>query len=101
MSKLNARKRARLRGSAFAYVDSRGRRRLPIHDKAHVRNALARFGQVGFEDDAPREREQRLRSVLRDPTLAVLHWSDAAGAYLDGTGKPAALPAEGGGRVVT
>jgi len=150
MSKLNARKRARLRGSAFAYIDSRGRRRLPIHDRAHVRNALARFGQVGFEDDAARERartrllnaakkfgivpvgfitgqlaserrhatagrlvielgrhgapgelEQRLRSVLRDPTLAVLHWSDAAGAYLDGGGKPVPLPAEGGGRVVT
>src|SRR5262245_48086728 len=27
----------------FAYVDSKGRRRLPIHDEAHVRNALARF----------------------------------------------------------
>src|SRR5262250_534118 len=55
MSKLNARKRGRLRGSAFAYIDSRGKRRLPIHDRAHVRNALARFNQVGFEDDAARE----------------------------------------------
>lgn len=41
---------------AFAYVDSRGRRRLPIHDAAHVRNALARFNQVAFEDDAARDR---------------------------------------------
>lgn len=150
MSRLVASKRARLPASAFAYVDSRGRRRLPIHDEAHVRNALARFSQVGFEDDAARERtrtrllnaakkygivpvgfitgqlesersnatagrlvielgrqrapgelEQRLRSVLRDPTLAVLHWSDSSGAYLDGTGKPVPLPAEGGGRGVT
>ena len=136
--------------SAFAYVDSRGRRRLPIHDESHVRNALARFSRVGFENDAARERtrtrllnaarkygivpvgfitgqlqsersnatagrlvielgrhgapgelEQRLRSVLRDPTLAVLHWSEASGAYLDGTGKPAPLPAEGDRRGVT
>ena len=150
MSRLAASKRARLPGSAFAYVDSRGRRRLPIHDESHVRNALARFNQVGFEDEAARERartrllnaakkygivpvgfitgqleserrnatagrlvielgqhgapgelQQRLRSVLRDPTLAVLHWSDASGAYLDRTGKPVALPAEGEQRGVT
>src|SRR5512132_227315 len=56
MSRLASSKRARLPASAFAYVDSRGRRRLPIHDEAHVRNALARFTQVGFEDDAARER---------------------------------------------
>jgi class 3 adenylate cyclase len=150
MPPLSARKRASLPKSAFAYVDSRGRRRLPIHDVAHVRNALARFNQVAFENDAARERartrllnaakkygivpigfitgqlqtershatagrlvielgrhgapgelEQRLRSVLRDPTLAVLHWSDASGAYLDGTGKPVPLPTEEGERVVT
>ena len=150
MSRLASSKRARLPLTAFAYVDSRGRRRLPIHDESHVRNALARFNQVAFEDEAARERarmrllnaakkygivpvgfitgqlqserrnatagrlvielgqhaapgelEQRLRSVLRDPTLAVLHWSDAAGAYLDGTGKPVPLPAEGDPRGVT
>jgi class 3 adenylate cyclase len=150
MSRLNARKRAGLPDRAFAYVDSRGRRRLPVHDKRHVRNALARFNQVAFENDAARERargrllnaakkyrivpvgfitgqlqserrhatagrlvielgrnpapgelEKRLRTVLRDPTLAVLHWSDASGAYLDGTGKPAPLPTEGDQRGVT
>ncbi len=150
MARLDAGKRKHLPGRAFAYVDSRGRRRLPIHDEAHVRNALARFNQVAFEDDAARERtrtrllnaakkyglvpvgfitgqlqserrdatagrlvielgrhgapgelEQRLRSVLRDPTLAVLHWSDASGAYLDGRGRPVPLPAEGDPRGVT
>ena len=144
MSRLSARKRARLPDRAFAYVDARGRRRLPIHDKAHVKNALARFNQVVFENEAARERsrtrllnaakkyrivpvgfitgqlqserrhaaagrlvielgrnpapgelEQRLRAVLRDPTLAVLHWSDASGAYLDGAGHPVALPSPG------
>jgi class 3 adenylate cyclase len=150
MARLKSRKRARLPDRVFAYVDSRGRRRLPIHDRAHVRNALARFNQVAFESEAARERarqrllnaarkyrivpvgfitgqlrterrhaaagrlvielgrnpapgelEQRLRTVLQDPTLAVLHWSDASGTYLDGTGRPARLPAEGDRRAVT
>jgi class 3 adenylate cyclase len=56
MPPLRAKERAQLPDSAFAYIDSRGRRRLPIHDAAHVRNALARFGQVAFEDDAARDR---------------------------------------------
>jgi len=150
MARLRAKKRARLPDRAFAYVDSQGRRRLPIHDKAHVRNALARFSRVTFENDAARERarrrllnaakkyrivpvgfitgqlqserrhaaagrlvielgrnpapgelERRLRTVLRDPTLTVLYWSDASGAYLDGTGRPVTLPAEGDQRGVT
>ncbi|HEY3209148.1 MAG TPA: adenylate/guanylate cyclase domain-containing protein [Actinomycetota bacterium] len=150
MAQLKASERASLPDSAFAYVDSRGRRRLPIHDESHVRNALARFNQVSFEDDAARERarkrllnaakrygivpvgfidgqlrserrhaaagrlvielgrmgapgelEQQLRSALRDPTLAVLHWSEAAGSYLDGAGKPVPLPADQEQRVVT
>src|SRR2546421_2256954 len=150
MARLKTGKRARLPDSAFAYVDSRGRRRLPVHDKAHVRNALARFNQVAFETDTARERarkrllnaakkyrivpvgfitgelrserrhaaagrlvielgrnpapgelEKRLQTVLRDPSLAVLHWSDVSGAYLDGTGKPVPLPAQGERRGVT
>jgi class 3 adenylate cyclase len=56
MATLSAKDRARLPDRAFAYVDSHGKRRLPIHDAAHVRNALARFGQVAFEDDAARDR---------------------------------------------
>src|SRR2546428_2113001 len=59
MSRLDARKRASLPKNAFAYVDSRGRRRLPINDEAHVRNALARFNQVDFENDAARERARK------------------------------------------
>ena len=56
MATLTAKERAQLPDRAFAYIDSTGRRRLPIHDAAHVRNALARFGQVAFEDDAARDR---------------------------------------------
>jgi class 3 adenylate cyclase len=60
MAKMKASERANLPDSAFAYIDSRGRRRLPIHDHAHVRNALARFGRVHFESDAARD-EARTR----------------------------------------
>jgi class 3 adenylate cyclase len=56
MATLSARERAQLPDRAFAYIDSHGKRRLPIHDAAHVRNALSRFNQVAFEDDAARDR---------------------------------------------
>jgi class 3 adenylate cyclase len=56
MATLTAKERAQLPDRAFAYIDSKGKRRLPIHDAAHVRNALARFSQVAFEDDAARDR---------------------------------------------
>jgi class 3 adenylate cyclase len=64
---LGATARARLPDSAFAYIDSQGQRRLPIHDASHVRNALSRFEQVAFEDDAARERsrERLLRAAKR------------------------------------
>jgi class 3 adenylate cyclase len=55
MARLTAKERVRLPDRAFAYIDSEGSRRLPIHDAAHVRNALARFNQVAFEDDAARD----------------------------------------------
>ena len=56
MPRLDPKERANLPDRAFAYIDSTGRRRLPIHDPPHVRNALVRFGQVGFENDAARDR---------------------------------------------
>ncbi len=59
MAKLSAEERAKLPDRAFAYIDAQGRRRLPINDEAHVRNALGRFERVKFEDDAARERARR------------------------------------------
>lgn len=56
VARLGTAERARLPDSAFAYVDAEGHRRLPIHDEAHVRNALARFNQVRFDDVAARDR---------------------------------------------
>src|SRR5438128_7983476 len=150
MPQFDGKARADLPDSAFAYIDSRGRRRLPINDEAHVRNALSRFNQTSFEDEAARDRartrllkaakkygivpigfmtgqlqsqsrqaaagqavielggigtpeqlEARLRTVLGDPTLSVLYWSESVGAYLDGTGQAAALPGETDTRTAT
>jgi class 3 adenylate cyclase len=150
MPELGERARAQLPDSAFAYIDSKGSRRLPINDEAHVRNALSRFNQVRFEDEAARDRartrllkaakkygivpvgfmtgqwrsqsrqaaagkavielgglgtpeqlEARLRTVLGDPTLAVLYWSESVAAYLDGEGRAVALPVDGAARAVT
>jgi class 3 adenylate cyclase len=150
MAPLSERARARLPDSAFAYIDSRGTRRLPINDEAHVRNALSRFNQVRFENEAARDRararllkaakkyrivpvgfvtgqlqsqsrqaaagkavielgglgtpdqlEERLRTVLGDPTLSVLYWSASVAAYLDGKGQAVVLPDAGGARTAT
>ena len=56
MPQLSQKTRDSLPDSAFAYIDSSGRRRLPINDEAHVRNALSRFNQTTFEDGAARDR---------------------------------------------
>jgi class 3 adenylate cyclase len=66
MPELGSKARAQLPDNAFAYVDSRGTRRLPINDEAHVRNALSRFNQTRFEDEAARERARtRLLKAAR------------------------------------
>jgi len=59
MATLDQQKRSKLPDRAFAYVDSTGRRRLPINDESHVRNALARFNQTRFEDEAARDRARK------------------------------------------
>jgi class 3 adenylate cyclase len=56
MPQLSQKTRDELPDRDFAYIDSRGRRRLPINDEAHVRNALSRFNQTAFEDEAARDR---------------------------------------------
>src|SRR6202171_6222533 len=56
MPQLGSKARAQLPDSAFAYIDSRGRRRLPINDEAHVRNAVSRFKPLRFQDEVARVR---------------------------------------------
>ena len=73
MASLSDKQRAQLPKRAFAYIDSRGRRRLPIYDEAHVRSALGRFNQVQFESDAAREeaRTKVLKAARRFGVLPV------------------------------
>jgi class 3 adenylate cyclase len=73
MPPLRASERAQLPDSAFAYIDSKGKRRLPIHDASHVRNALSRFGQVAFEDEAARDRARSrlLRAAKRHGIMPI------------------------------
>lgn len=59
MAELSTKGRDKLRSSQFAYVDSEGGEHLPIHDEEHVRNAIARFNQTGFESAAAKERARR------------------------------------------
>jgi len=74
---LAATARARLPDSAFAYIDSQGRRRLPINDASHVRNALARFDQTAFEDDVARERaRQRLLRAAKKHGIVPIGFFD-------------------------
>lgn len=59
MAELREAERERLHGSQFAYVDKEGGEHLPIHDAAHVRNAIARFNQTGFESEAAKGRARK------------------------------------------
>jgi hypothetical protein len=73
VTKLTEVQRAKMPKSAFAYIDSQGRRRLPIYDEPHVRAALGRFNQVVFESDAAREqaRTKLLRAARRHGLVPV------------------------------
>jgi hypothetical protein len=57
----------------LSYIDSRGRRRLPIHVAAHLRNALARFNQVAFEDEGARDRARTrlLRAAMKHGIMPI------------------------------
>lgn len=56
---LTTKKKSKLDDSDFAYIDSKGVRKLPIQDKAHVRNALARFEQTDFENEAAKTKAKK------------------------------------------
>lgn len=61
MPQLSEERRDSLEDEQFAYVDSSGERKLPIHDESHVRNAIARFSQTEFGDkDAQKAAAHRI-----------------------------------------
>lgn len=65
MAKLTSKKRKRLKSSSFAIPR---KRKYPIMDKSHARNALARVAQHG----SSKERAQVRRAVKRKyPSIKV------------------------------
>ena len=67
---LSASRRNKLLDSDFAYIDSDGERHLPMHDAAHVRNAIARFNQTQFESSTAKQQAWR-KIVARAKKLGV------------------------------
>lgn len=93
MPPLTSKARARLPDTAFAYIDSRGRRHLPINDAAHTRNALARFNQTLFEDEVARNRARsRLFRATKKYGIVPLGFMEGQLRSAQ-TGDPRPLPA--------
>lgn len=63
MPELSTRQRDKLDKDQFAYVDRQGDEHLPIHDEAHVRNAISRFSQTDFQSDTAKE--EAARKIMR------------------------------------
>jgi hypothetical protein len=59
---LNSEDRKHISSENFAYVDSKGEKHLPIQDKVHVQNAMARFNQTDFE--SPDKKKAAARKIL-------------------------------------
>jgi len=68
MAQLDTADREKIDKRQFAYVDKSGKGHLPIHDEAHVRNAIARFNQTEFESATAKEeaRKKILAAAKRD-----------------------------------
>jgi hypothetical protein len=62
MAQLDTADRNELKDADFAWIDDHGERHLPINDEAHVRNAIARFGQTEF--DEPGAKSEAARKIM-------------------------------------
>ncbi len=81
MAELDTAKRERLHDSSFAYIDKDGERHLPINDDSHVRNAIARFDQTGFEDSgAKHSAARKILAAAKRHDIEVSDDSDVAKA---------------------
>ena len=79
MARLTTEKREALDANQFAYVDRDGEEHLPINDRAHVRNAIARFDQTEFDSKAAKERARmRILSAAHRFDIEVGDDSDVA-----------------------
>lgn len=102
MATLDAEELTKLPDSAFAYIDAKGNRSLPIHDAAHVRAAMSRFDQTQFESDAAEKAARgkivkaamkfgvKLASFADDPVTTTAEFGETAtsdSGYVLRTGK--------------
>jgi cation transport regulator ChaB len=76
-------RRSEMNAGSFAYIDPDGGRHLPIHDRAHVRNALARFNQTHFHSaSAKRTARRRIVAAARRFGIEVSDTAKNAGERL-------------------
>ncbi|MFL5725283.1 MAG: DUF6582 domain-containing protein [Chloroflexota bacterium] len=81
MPELDTQDRNALRNDDFAWIDDQGERHLPINDEAHVRNAIARFGQTDFDDpDDKSEAAKRILEAAKRHGVDVSSTDDVAKA---------------------
>ena len=76
MSKITEAKRVHLEDGKFAFPKER---KEPIHDAAHVRNAIARFNQVKGVSDAERDaawKRIRTAAAKHDVELNEKDWRE-------------------------
>jgi hypothetical protein len=95
---LSAADRKAMPASSFAFVDKNGGKHLPIHDEAHAKAALGRFGQQDFSAakgdaaDAKQKAAAKIKSAAKEHGIEVDDKSDVAEA----ASKNAAQDALGG-----
>jgi hypothetical protein len=59
MTDLREKQRKSMNKDVFAYVDKRGEGHLPLNDKTHIRNAMARWNQTSFASASAKESARR------------------------------------------
>jgi hypothetical protein len=81
MAQLDTQDRDELHNEEFAWIEESGERHLPINDEAHVRNAIARFGQTEFDEPgAKQEAARRIVDAAKRYNIEVSSSDDVAKA---------------------
>ncbi len=78
---MTSKERKKLPKGQFAYVDPDGKGHLPIHDEAHVRNALARLNQTQIPESAKRSALRKILAAARRFGIRVDPKSPVVKAY--------------------
>ena len=81
MAQLDTQERNDLNNQEYAWIEENGERHLPINDEAHVRNAIARFGQTQFDEPgAKQEAAKRIVAAAKRYGIQVSSSDDVAKA---------------------